>query len=115
MNGSPVHNFYAFEKYIYFPEICKVFLLEGDNKIVVDATTGIGTCPWEIDMIVSEIRVLVSGFTRAQIRHIFREANGAADKLVGLRHHLPGTDIGSHLEFLTLVHLDAIGAGSTRS
>ena len=86
-------------------------LLESDSIIVTDAVSGVGRCPWEIDMMISEIRIVLQRFKGVQIRHIFREANRTADKLARLHQQLPVETIKHHPEFITLVHSDAIGCG----
>ena len=88
-------------------------LLESDSLIVTDSVSGAGRCPWEIDMMISEIRAMVQFFKGVQIRHICREANGTADKIAKLRQQLPTDGIKHHNELRALVHSDAIGCGFT--
>lgn len=52
---------------------------------------------------------MLPAFEGIQIRHISREANVVTDKLVLLRHHLPTASAVTHLEFVAIVHKDAIG------
>ena len=60
---------------------------------------------------ISEIRATIQRFKGTQIRHICREADGSADKIVHLRHFLSVDDITHHNEFLAHVRSDVIGCG----
>ena len=84
-------------------------LLESDSTIVTDAISGVGRCPWEIDMMISDIQREVQHFRGIHIRHIYREANGAADSIARLHHQHPVDEIRTHNEFTTHVRKDAIG------
>lgn len=54
-------------------------LIEGDNLLVVNAVKGIWQPSWEIDYVIEDIRLHVKKFKSCDIKHIYREANKAAD------------------------------------
>ena len=83
--------------------------LEGDCLTVINAVLLAGNCPWEIDLLVSDIRHSLSGLHEVTIKHIFREANSLADKTAALRHLIPSSAIVHHNEFCSIVRKDAIG------
>ena len=83
--------------------------LEGDNISVINAVLGIGRDQWEIDIIISDVRVILSSFQEVHIGHIFREANTAADMVAGLAHRLSASAVWSHPEFVATVRKDAFG------
>ena len=84
-------------------------IVESDNLTVVNSINGIWKCPWDIEIIISYILLLMTDFRTIQVSHIFREANVVADCLAKLCHnHSPGSMM-DHPEFRALVRKDAIG------
>ena len=55
-------------------------LIECDSLILVKSVLGAGSCPWICLELLSQIRVSLQNLN-FQIGHIFREANGVADRL----------------------------------
>ena len=83
--------------------------LEGDCLCVINAVLGKGVGLWEIDLVVSDIRTLLSNFQEVRISHVFREANSAADKVAGLGHLSLGSGLVCNPDFMSIVRKDAIG------
>lgn len=83
--------------------------LEGDSMSVINAVFGIGAGHWEIVLIASDIRALLSSFQDVPISHMFRKANFAADKVAGLGHRHQQSELLSHLEFMSIARKDAFG------
>ncbi|XP_021740114.1 uncharacterized protein LOC110706504 [Chenopodium quinoa] len=64
----------------------KNIIIEGDNLLVINSVNGIWSTPWQIDHIIQDICSLLSNFDNWSIRHIFREANQAADWIANVGH-----------------------------
>lgn len=64
---------------------------------------------WQLDLVVFEIRELLSLFLGAQMQHIFREVNVVADKVTSLRNRLPLSLVATHYQLNALTRKDALG------
>ena len=53
--------------------------IEGDNQIIIQAVKATIRIPWQIQMLVLDIRDMLPFFASAPIFHVFREGNMAAD------------------------------------
>ncbi|XP_056690230.1 uncharacterized protein [Spinacia oleracea] len=65
-------------------------LIEGDNLLIINAVKGVWSTPWKISNIISDIKHLLTLFTTWDIKHIFREANSAADWIANVGHLIVG-------------------------
>ena len=61
-------------------------ILEGDCLTVINAALRFGQGPWEIDLLISDVRNCLAGFREVRINHVFREANQAVDRVASLGH-----------------------------
>ena len=62
--------------------------IEGDNMLVINSVLEKCSVPWQIDHLIRDIRVLLGSFSSWTIRHIYREANQAADWVANVGHLL---------------------------
>uniref|UniRef100_A0A7C9CIR9 RNase H type-1 domain-containing protein n=1 Tax=Opuntia streptacantha TaxID=393608 RepID=A0A7C9CIR9_OPUST len=62
-------------------------IVEGDNKMVIQAAQGIITIPWRIQVIIDDISSWRSIGIHFTFHHILREANRAADWLAHCGHN----------------------------
>jgi len=53
--------------------------VEGDNQVVLNAIQGRITSPWKISTLIEDIKNLSAGCEDISFKHIYREANMAAD------------------------------------
>ncbi|XP_056690427.1 uncharacterized protein [Spinacia oleracea] len=64
----------------------KDIYIEGDNLLVINSLKGIWTPPWKLQNIIQDSRTLLQHFHSTHIKHIFREANRAADWIANVGH-----------------------------
>nr|XP_011462180.1 PREDICTED: uncharacterized protein LOC105350886 [Fragaria vesca subsp. vesca] len=60
--------------------------VEGDSKMVIEAVNENISSPWRIKQIVQDIKKIAKGFSTISFKHIYREANFAADAIASTRH-----------------------------
>ena len=60
--------------------------IEGDNLMVINSVKGLWSPPWQIAHLIWDIHALLSSFSSTTIRHIYREANKAADWVANVGH-----------------------------
>ena len=65
-----------------FTRLC----IEGDNRTVIQALQGSSSTPWKISTIMDDVRTWMQSATQVQVKHIYREANMAADWLSKFGH-----------------------------
>jgi len=53
--------------------------IEGDNQVVLNAIQGRITPPWQISTLIADIKNLAAGCEEISFKHVYREANMAAD------------------------------------
>ena len=82
--------------------------IEGDNLTVLKAIEGQMNYPWEIDIIITDIRMLLAMFDHYQICQVPRKVNSVADFLFKTSHRLL-SEVFNDSEFRTLVRQDALG------
>jgi len=86
--------------------------VEGDNLTVIEALQGKSAIPWQINHIIQDVRNLLAQVDQVVIKHIYREANMAADWLAKYGHSVSGTmetiEI-SNPEFRLIVCDDMLG------
>ena len=63
--------------------------IEGDNMLIIQAIQGQVQVPWQVRNIVLEIKGILAQCAQVKIRHIYREANMAADWLSKYGHSVP--------------------------
>ena len=64
--------------------------IEGDNLTVIKAVNGEGQTPWRISNIIRDVQGSLLQSTHTKCKHIFREANMAADWLANFGHSITG-------------------------
>ncbi|XP_021848762.2 uncharacterized protein [Spinacia oleracea] len=64
--------------------------IEGDNLLVINSVKGIWVPPWKIHNTIKDIKHLLDLFDTWEIKHIFREANSAADWIANVGHLIVG-------------------------
>ena len=83
--------------------------IEGDNLTVINASKGALNYPWEIDILITDIRRSLQLFESVLITHVGREANVVADIISKMGHDYPTEHIRNCQEFITLIRKDALG------
>jgi len=86
--------------------------IEGDNKLIIQAIQGQVSVPWELCTIVKDIQTTIDQCNQVLSRHIYREANMAADWLSKLGHSVPVNSMFTEcaaMEFRTIIHEDWAG------
>lgn len=63
----------------------KNIIIEGDNKIIIDALRGVSFVPWQVLPLIRDVRMYLQKFHEVQIQHVFREANRAIDFFIKIR------------------------------
>ncbi|XP_048489805.1 uncharacterized protein LOC125491759 [Beta vulgaris subsp. vulgaris] len=61
-------------------------IIEGDNLLVINAFNNICSTQWKIANIIADCKLMLTHFASYQIRHVFREANRAADLIANVGH-----------------------------
>ena len=89
-------------------------IVEGDCRVAIQAANRSGPCPWEIDLLISDVLHSLSAFCEMQFTHVLREANTVADKVAELGHLFDVVSIREHMDVCNLVRKDAIGWWSRR-
>ena len=84
-------------------------VVEGDCLTIINALRGIGTCPWTIEMVITDVLGLCKSFEAICFSHTLREDNQVADRLahVGLFSSFSVERCPAEIE--DLVRKDAIG------
>ena len=88
--------------------------IEGDNLCVIRALQGLWSCPWDVEMIISDSRLDLCYFDKIHIRHVFREINCVADRLTHLGNSTPNTNFSEDPELRVLIRKDALGWTTSR-
>ena len=88
--------------------------IEGDNLCVIRALQGLWSCPWDVEMIISDSRLDLCFFDEIQINHVFREINCVADRLTHLGISTPNTNFSEDPELCVLIRNDALGWTTSR-
>ena len=83
--------------------------IEGDSKIIIDHLNRKTKCPWEIEMILSDVQILLSTMKEVSFFHVPRMGNRVADKVAHLCHSVRGVDIKNDSGLLDLIRKDAAG------
>ena len=60
--------------------------IEGDNLLVINTIKGIWNSPWKISTIIHDIILMLTFFDNRKLRHIYREANTAAEWIANVSH-----------------------------
>jgi len=91
---------------------CRNMEIEGDNMVIIQAIQGRIQVPWQLRNIVIEIKATLDQCAQVMIRHIYREANMAADWLSKFGHSVPVNLLFSECaatEFRTIIQEDWVG------
>ena len=89
-------------------------LVEGDNKIVIQAIKGQIHTPWQIQTLVHDILNMIPPYVHCLFQHIYREGNLAADWVAKYGCIVRSASIFSlsfpfHREFLSILMSDNLG------
>jgi len=86
--------------------------IEGDNMLIIQVIQDRAQIPWQLRNIILEIKGLLNQCFQVMIRHIYREANMAADWLSKYGHSAPFNLLLAEcdaLEFRTIIQEDWAG------
>ena len=86
--------------------------IEGDNLLIINLLQEKSSCPWKIRLLMDDIKKMRSHFEHVDSRHVYREANRAADYVASLGHQVQThQDIDPYLEiiFSYFISLDKLG------
>ncbi|XP_057823985.2 uncharacterized protein LOC131036176 [Cryptomeria japonica] len=87
----------------------KKMIIEGDSKLIIEATKGaLGIC-WGINNVIKDIWSMIVWLEDFQNQHIYREGNGVADSLAATTLEIKGMRCWRHLASLTNKQKDLIG------
>lgn len=70
--------------------------IERDNLSLINVLRKENSCPWEIKILVINIRMLLTSFTKTYISHINRRAYRVANKIVKHVHLYLVSMMGNH-------------------
>ncbi|XP_059077959.1 uncharacterized protein LOC131876549 [Cryptomeria japonica] len=93
----------------------KKLIIEGDSKLVIEATKGASGICWRIKNVIKDIWSMIVWLEDFQIQHIYREGNGVADSLAAAGLEIKGMRYWGHLDSLTDKQKDLIGNEQTTS
>ncbi|XP_056695811.1 uncharacterized protein [Spinacia oleracea] len=69
----------------------KNIYIEGDNLLVINVVKGTWNIPWKLHYIIQDIQDILKFFDTWDIKHVFREANRAADWVANVGHLVSDT------------------------
>ena len=89
-------------------------LVEGDNKIVIQAIKGQIHTPWQIQTLIQDIRNMIPPYVDCLFQHIYREGNLAADWMAKFGCLVRSVSIlyfsfPFHRDFLSILRSDNLG------
>ena len=90
---------------------CRI-LIESDSQILIQAILGVIQPPWEIQVLIHDIKQFIQSCIQVEVAHIFREANRAADWLAKLGLSLSSTCVWNQItnrQLLCIIHQDSLG------
>ncbi|XP_059070694.1 uncharacterized protein LOC131860314 [Cryptomeria japonica] len=87
----------------------KKLIIEGDSKLIIEATKGTSRIRWRIKNVIKDIWSMIVWLEDFQIQHIYREGNGVVDSLATTRLEIKGIRCWRHLDSLTNKQKDLIG------
>uniref|UniRef100_A0A7C9DFJ2 RNase H type-1 domain-containing protein n=1 Tax=Opuntia streptacantha TaxID=393608 RepID=A0A7C9DFJ2_OPUST len=90
-------------------------LVEGDNKIVIQAIKGQIHTPWQIQTLIQDIRNMIPPYVDCLFQHIYREGNLAADWMAKFGCLVRSVSIlyfsfSFHRDFLSILMSDNLGS-----
>lgn len=88
--------------------------IEGDNLCLMNVMQGSWTCPWSIDVLISDIRFDILHYHGLKFTHIFREVNQVADRIAKLGFLKNVPNWRDDLELHALIRKDALGQTISR-
>ena len=93
---------------------CRHIIVEGDNKIVIQAIQGQSHIPWKIQLLIRDIHNMIPPHVHCLFQHTYREGNMAADWVAKYGCSIRTRSIfsfsfPSHREFLTILINDNLG------
>ncbi|XP_059070113.1 uncharacterized protein LOC131859885 [Cryptomeria japonica] len=87
----------------------KRLIIEGDSKLIIEATKGVSRISWMINNVIKDIWSMIVWLEEFQIQHIYREGNVVADSLTTTGLELKGMRCWRHLDSLIDKEKDLIG------
>ena len=85
-------------------------IIEGDNLAIINTLNGRWKPPWEIQMIIEDIRLLLQHFRICNIYHCYRKGNQAADFISKNNCNLNSNSLDSRSrEFCVIIRKDEMG------
>ena len=63
--------------------------IEGDNLCIIRTMKNQWTCPWEIEIVITNTKLDLLSFSSVSFRHIFRDFNIVVDRAALLAHSIP--------------------------
>ncbi|XP_057820830.1 uncharacterized protein LOC131033605 [Cryptomeria japonica] len=72
----------------------KRLIIEGDSKLIIEATKGVSGISWMINNILKDIWSLIVWLEEFQIQHIYREGNLVVDSLDAIGLEMKGGRFG---------------------
>ncbi|XP_057814901.2 uncharacterized protein LOC131028603 [Cryptomeria japonica] len=79
----------------------KRLIIEGDSKLIIEATKGISGMSWIFNNVIKDIWSMIVWLEEFQIQHIYREGNALVDSLAATRLEIKGMRCWRHLDSLT--------------
>ena len=83
--------------------------IEGDSLIIIDHLRDKSRCPWEIELLMSYIKLLLQRVENISFSHVPRDGNKVADKVAHLSRFAKGQEVFNNPGLQDLIHKDAIG------
>ena len=85
--------------------------------MVINSMKGLWSPPWQIAHIIQDVQQLLHSFSSSTIRHVYREANKAADWMANVGHLIESQftiDDCTHSALNTILVNDRVGAPLVR-
>uniref|UniRef100_A0A7C9EXE8 RNase H type-1 domain-containing protein n=1 Tax=Opuntia streptacantha TaxID=393608 RepID=A0A7C9EXE8_OPUST len=93
---------------------CRNLIIEGDNKVVIQAIQGQIHIPWQIQTLIRDIHNMILSYVHCLFQHTYREGNMAADWVAKYGCSIRATSIfsfsfPSNRKFLSILINDNLG------
>jgi len=93
---------------------CRHLIVEGDNKVVIQAIQGQIHIPWQIQPLIRDIHNMIPPYVHCLFQHTYREGNMTADWVAKYGCDIQKTSIFSfsypfHKDFLSILIYDYLG------
>jgi len=93
---------------------CRKLIVEGDDKVVIQAIQGQIHIPWKIQTMIRDIQNMIPPYVHCLFQHTYREGNMATDWVAKYDCSIRATSIfffsfPSNREFLSILINDNLG------